>query len=161
MNFKNKPIQHLLVNGVLLAGALLISLSAWSQSADGEAVPAFEDVEKQAMELKQSVLTYSEEQRQALVSETKAALESFDQRINSLEGSIKARSDEMSTAAQRYADDMMKNLEHEREQLDKWFTTLQEDSTETWDHIIYSFSRAYDNFYDSWEDLEAQFGSKY
>lgn len=156
----NKKVKKSVLSCLCLLG-LLAASTVWGQAEEPESVPDFGHIEQQAMELKQSVLTYSEEQRQALVSETQAALQSFDRRIDRLEGRIAERSDEMSAAAKRYADDMMNNLEHEREQLSKWFTTLREDSDETWDHIIYGFSNAYDNFYDSWENLEAQFGSKY
>ncbi|MCI5106736.1 MAG: hypothetical protein MRY76_08495 [Pseudomonadales bacterium] len=55
----------------LMLAALLASPSGWTQAEKDNAMPAFSDMQQQAMELKQSVLTYSEQQRQELIAETR------------------------------------------------------------------------------------------
>lgn len=149
--------QLVQISATLTAAALMNT--ALAQQQDMVELPTFAEVEQQAMELKQSVLTYSEEQRDALVSETESALTSFDRRIENLEENIAENGEEMSAAAKRYADNMMATLERQREELASWFASLKQDGNEAWDDVIYGFSSAYDEFYDSWENLEAQFGS--
>lgn len=142
----------------LMLAALLASPSGWTQAEKDNAMPAFSDMQQQAMELKQSVLTYSEQQRQELIAETRTTLNSFDRRIDNLQQSIDARSEDMSAAAERYADDLLNNLMRQRQDLAQWFSSLRQDTNQAWDDVIYGFSSAYDDFYESWEDLEAQFG---
>jgi tellurite resistance protein len=142
----------------LMLAALLASPSGWTQAERDNAMPAFADMQQQAMELKQSVLTYSEQQRQDLIAETRATLNNFDRRIDNLQQSIDARSEDMSAAAERYADELLNNLMRQRQDLAQWFSNLRRDGNQAWDDVIYGFSSAYDDFYESWEDLEAQFG---
>lgn len=145
----------------ILAALVLTCSTATAQaeqSADAGAVPDFAHVQQQAMELKQSVLTFGENRRQELVAQTETTLAKFDRRIENLETNIAAHRDEMSSAAQRYADEMMHTLTRQRKDVADWFGALKGDSEETWDHIIYEFSVAYEEFYDSWENMEAQFG---
>ncbi len=142
----------------LMLAALLASPSGWTQAESDNAMLAFSDMQQQAMELKQSVLTYSEQQRQELIAETRATLNNFDRRIDNLQQSIDARSEDMSAAAERYADELLNNLMRQRQDLAQWFSNLRQDSNQAWDDVIYGFSSAYDDFYESWEDLEAQFG---
>jgi TolA-binding protein len=142
----------------MMLAALLAAPVSWAQADRDDSLPAFSDVQQQAMELKQSVLTYSQQQRQDLIAETRSALNNFDRRIDNLRHSIDARSEDMSAAAERYADNMLNNLERQRQDLAQWFSSLRQDSDQAWDDVIYGFSSAYDEFYESWEDLEAQFG---
>lgn len=128
------------------------------QQLDGE--PDFSHLEQQGLELKQSVLTYGENKRQQLVREAKAALASFDHRINELEAGISENSEQMSAAAERYAQQMVSTLERQRSKLGDWYESLRSDTDDSWDEVIFGFSRAYDEFYDSWENLEAQFGNE-
>ena len=139
---------------------MLISLPITAQDGDrrSEQEVDLAHVQQEAMELKQAVLTYGEDQREQLVDETEAALRDFDHRIALIEASIRDRSEDMSAAAERYAQEMMSTLSQQRNDLDRWFNTLQTDSDDAWDQVVYGFSRAYDDFYNSWQDLEAQFG---
>lgn len=144
-------------------GSLVLALASTSvhaQSETGERdLPDFSDVQQQAMELKKSVLTYGEGQRQALITETEAALANFDQRIERLEATLAEQESEMSSAAERYASNMLETLERQRAEFNEWLATLQADSRGTWDEVMHGFSNAYDEFYNSWENLESEFGS--
>lgn len=146
----------LVLGSALLTGNFANAQTEQSVAAD--AIPDFAHVQQQAMELKQSVLTFGENRRQELVEQTRSTLAKFDRRIKNLESNIESHRDEMSSAAQRYADEMMHTLSRQREDVAGWFAALKGDSEETWDHIIYEFSVAYEEFYDSWENMEAQFG---
>lgn len=152
-----QEIQRLALQ--VVAVAMTLPMVVIAQEQDNESL-ALENVKQQAMELKQSVLTATETQRQALVNETEAALDNFDARIERLETNIADNSDDMSASAEEYANEMMGTLTRQRNELGQWFNSLQTDSEAAWDEVIYGFSRAYDEFYDSWQDLEAQFGAE-
>lgn len=144
----------------LVLSLLVASFPAQGQTAEtSESLPDFAHVEQQAMELKQSMLTYSENKRQDLIAETQAVLEKFDQRIGSLQSSIAANEAEMSSAARRYADNMLDTLGRQRSHFNDRLKALESDSRETWDHLMYEFSTAFDEFYNYWEKLELEFGS--
>lgn len=156
------PPTNPITSGWLTWLALLVlaltSVNTLAQTdATGEELPDFADVQRQAIALKQSVLTYGESQRQELIDETEAALENFDRRIDSLESTITARENDMSRAAERYAQSMLDTLGRQRSRFNDWVTALQSDSRGGWDEVMHGFSSAYDDFYNSWEDLEAQF----
>jgi len=157
MNFFQQETQRLRL--LLVAAAMTLPVAVVGQEGESEPLD-LQHVEQQAMELKQSVLTYSEDQRQALVNETKAALNNLDARIERLENNIAANSEDMSVAAEEYANEMMNTLTRQRRELGQWFETLQTDTEDAWDEVVYGFSRAYDEFHDSWLDLEAQFGAE-
>lgn len=145
----------------LLVVAAAMSLPVAVAGQEGESEPLdLQHLEQQAMELKQSVLTYTEDQRETLVNETEAALENFDARIERLESNIADSSEDMSAAAKEYVNEMMTTLTRQRNKLGQWFDTLQTDSEDAWDEVVYGFSRAYDEFHNSWLDLEAQFGAE-
>lgn len=151
--------RNLCFSALFTAMLALISGGAVAQDNSGNTnMPDFRQVQKQAMELKQSMLTYGENQRQQLLSETESALASFDQRIDRLQATIDAREQDMSRAAQRYTDNLMNTLERQRVEFGNWLSNLRTESDTAWDQVMYGFSEAYDQFYNSWENLESEFG---
>lgn len=130
-----------------------------SVNSTSTAMPDFEHMQKQAMELKQSVLTYGANQRQQLLNETEVALENFDQRIAELETAIAAREDELSRAAQRYANNLLETLQRQRNEFGDWVTNLRTHSDTTWDVMMQGYSSAFDQFYNARETLESEFGA--
>ena len=146
--------------------AMILALTSGSVAAQNDSgnstsadMPDFEHMQKQAMELKQSVLTYGANQRQQLLNETEVALENFDQRIAELETTIAAREDELSRAAQRYANNLLETLQRQRNEFDDWITNLRTHSDTTWDVMMQGYSSAFDQFYNAWETLESEFGA--
>lgn len=157
MKLFRQEILHLAL--LVIAVATILPMTVVAQEQDNETLD-LEHVKQQAMELKQSVLTATETQRQALVKEAEAALANFDARIERLENNITENSEDMSASAKEYANEMMSTLTRQRDELGQWFNSLQVESEKAWDEVIYGFSRAYDEFYDSWQDLEGQFGAE-
>lgn len=157
MKFFQQEIQRL--RPLMVAAAMALPVTVVAQVGEKQSLD-LEYVEQQAMELKQSVLTYSENQRQVLVNETEAALDNFDARIERLEKTLAENSEDMSVAAEEYANEMMRTLTRQRHELGQWFNSMQAESENAWDEVIFGFSRAYDDFYDSWQDMEAQFGAE-
>lgn len=155
-----KQVMRPVVQFTLVLPLLAMATASLGQTRELGPVPDFTHVEQQAMALKQSILTYTEDQRQDLISEAEAALTNFDQRIDNLDESIDARSEQMSSAARRYADSLMSTLNRQRQELADEFDSLRAENSAAWDEVIHEFSSAYYEFYDSWEVLESQFGGQ-
>lgn len=118
-----------------------------------------QELEQDAMELRQTILTATEDERAAVAEQASEVMTKFDRRISTLSAEINAQSDEMSAAAQEYSEELMVSLRSQREDVANWMGDLRDSGSETWDHVVYQFSNAYDAFYESWEDVEASFGN--
>ena len=118
-----------------------------------------QELEQDAMELRQAILTATEDERAAVAEQASEVMTKFDRRISTLSAEINEQSDEMSAAAQEYSEELMVSLRSQREDVANWMGDLRDSGSETWDHVVYQFSNAYDAFYESWEDVEASFGN--
>jgi len=134
------------------------------QAQDDNNLPGINELQQDAIGLKQMVLTATRDERDEraeLAAEAERVLDRFDRRIAALRQDILSRQEEMSTAAARYSDNLLASLREQREdvqrRLDRLGTEVGSGAANAWDHAIYNFSTAYDAFIESWEDVEANF----
>lgn len=120
-----------------------------------ESVPALEDLRQQAMRLKQELLTATQDERTELSAEADQLLEKFDRRIAALEDQFAESREDMTETAQQYSLELMAVLTKRRDELQNWIAEFRENSEEAWDHLVYRLSSAYNSFYESWQDVEA------
>ncbi len=145
---------------LLLMAAPAITL-AQNESANNVAadnVPMLTELEQEAMELRQSILTATEDERAAIAEQASEVMSKFDRRIDALGDNISEQRADMSAAAKEYSDELMTSLQDQREDVSEWMGELRAGTSDTWDHVVYQFSSAYDAFYESWEDVESNFG---
>jgi len=149
-----------------LATVITLTTTAQAQEAQDNRVTnspddtsMLQELEQDAMELRQAILTATEDERAAVAEQASEVMTKFDRRISTLSAEINEQSDEMSAAAQEYSEELMVSLRSQREDVANWMGDLRDSGSETWDHVVYQFSNAYDAFYESWEDVEASFGN--
>ncbi|MEQ8407410.1 MAG: hypothetical protein RKH07_03950 [Gammaproteobacteria bacterium] len=149
-----------------LATVITLTTTAQAQEAQDTRVTnspddtsMLQELEQDAMELRQAILTATEDERAAVAEQASEVMTKFDRRISTLSAEINEQSDEMSAAAQEYSEELMVSLRSQREDVANWMGDLRDSGSETWDHVVYQFSNAYDAFYESWEDVEASFGN--
>lgn len=129
------------------------------ETSSSDDTPMLQELEQDAMELRQSILTATEDERAVVADQANEVMQKFDRRISALSANISEQSEDMSTAAQEYSQELMVSLRAQREDVSEWMGDLRDSGSETWDHVVYQFSSAYDAFYESWEDVEANFGN--
>jgi|GEM_PF-5053695 len=123
-----------------------------------QTVPELRELRQQAMGLEQAILIAPEEEREMVAEQAEQLLASFDRRIEALTEDLARRQDEMNSAARRYSSELMQALGNQRQDVSQWLTQLRSNESETWDHIVYNFTRAYESFYETFEDVESSFG---
>jgi predicted RNase H-like nuclease (RuvC/YqgF family) len=127
-----------------------------AESTDGQT--SMEEVKKETQELIQTLKSYSAEQRDEAVQETREALEKLDKRIDALEKDIDRNWDEMDASAREQARESLKALRRQRIKLAEWYGSLKTSSMEAWEHMKKGFSEAYKALYDAWQKSEKEFG---
>ena len=147
---------------MLTVAALLLGSAETVRAQDDDAsLPGINELQQEAIDLKQMVLTTTQDERDALTAEADRVLSRFDRRVAALREDIDARQEEMSAAAARYADNLLATLRDQRNDVERRLESLNSDvgngAANAWDHAVYNFSTAYDSFIESWEDVEANF----
>ncbi|MBU0675609.1 MAG: hypothetical protein KJ950_13285 [Proteobacteria bacterium] len=120
--------------------------------------PSLAEIKRESRELLQAFKAYTAEQRDEALRETKAALDTLDQRIDELEEHIEKNWESMSQTARVEARATLKVLRRQRTQVAEWYGSLKSGSVEAWSQIKKGFSEAYGEFYDAWEKTEKQYG---
>lgn len=139
-----------------------VTSSSYAESSRTESSSqktSMQDVQRETQDFLQTLGTYTSNQRDEAVRETKAALDSLDQQIDVLEMHIDNNWEQMSKSAQEQARSSLKALRKQRVQTAEWYGSLKSSSADAWEHTKQGFSEAYNALYKSWKKSQKEFGS--
>lgn len=144
---------------VLGLGIAAIALAPVGDAAASNEQTSIEDVKKETSELLETLKAYSADKRDEALRKSRAAMDSLDQQIDSLESQIDDGWDEMTTAAREKARASLQALRKERNEVAEWYGGMKASSAGAWEEMKTGFSNAYSDLAEAWEKAEGEFGA--
>ena len=138
--------------------ALMLACAPMSFAADSaEEKTTGKDVGKKIDETAQTIKNYSAEQRDEALKSAKSLLADADARIEHLENEMNRNWDKMSASARKHAQETMKTLRRQRQDLSQSYGELKRSSSNAWDEVKTGFSKSYDALRDSFSKAAKEF----
>jgi hypothetical protein len=125
-------------------------------AADGDKTTG-RDVGRKIDETAQSIKNYSADQRDEALKNAKKVLEDADARIDEMESDMGRNWDKMSASARAHAQETMKKLRRQRQDLSQGYGELKRSSSSAWDEVRNGFSRSYDALRESFSRAAREF----
>lgn len=138
-------------------GVTSVSYAESSRTESSSEKNSMQDVQQEAQDFLQTLGTYTANQRDEAIRETRAALDSLDQQIDVLEMRIDNNWEQMNKAAREQARSSLKALRKQRIQVAEWYGSLKSSSADAWEHTKQGFSEAYNALYESWKKSQKEF----
>jgi hypothetical protein len=117
------------------------------------------DVKQETMEALQAIKSYSIEQRDRAVDEANQVMKDLDARIERAQAGIEKKWDQMDQAAREKANDTLKALRAQRNELSEWYGGLKHSSASAWDHVKEGFAEGYESLAIAFDKAEKEFES--
>ena len=138
------------LNALTLFVALLLASAPMSFAADKTAGQKID-------ETAQSIKNYSAEQRDDALKSAKKILDDADARIDHFEGEVSRNWDKMNASARKHAQETLKAMRRQRQDLSQSYGELKRSSSNAWDEVKGGFSRSYDALRDSFSKAAKEF----
>lgn len=139
-----------LLIALVLAAAPLV-LAAESDRTTGR------EVGRKFDETAQAIKNYSADQRDDALKSARRLIEHADARIDELENNMNRNWDKMSTSARAHAQETMKKMRRQRQDLSQNYGELKRSSASAWDEVKNGFSRSYDALRESFSRAAKEF----
>lgn len=137
---------------LLLAGA---PMSIAADSPAGKTTG--KEVSQKIDETADAIKTYSAEQRDEALNHARTVLADADARIDHLEYEMGKNWDRMNAAARKHAQETMKTLRRQRQDLSQSYGELKRSSSNAWDEVKGGFTKSYDALRDSFSRAAKEF----
>ena len=137
---------------LLLAGA---PMSFAAESAAGKTTG--KDVSQKIDETAHAIKNYSAEQRDEALKNAKKVLADADARIDHLENEMSRNWDKMNASTRKHAQETMKTLRQQRQDLSQSYGELKRSSANAWDEVKDGFAKSYDALRDSFSKASKEF----
>ena len=108
-------------------------------------------------ETAQSIKNYSAEQRDDALKSAKKVLADSDARIDHFESEVSKNWDKMNASARKHAQETLKAMRHQRQDLSQSYGELKRSSAKAWDEVKGGFSKSYDALRDSFSKAAKEF----
>jgi type VI protein secretion system component VasK len=133
-----------LVVALLLAGA---PMSFAAEKTAGQKIDETAD----------SIKNYSAEQRDEALKNAKSVLADADARIDHFESEMSRNWDKMNASARKHAQETMKKLRQQRQDLSQSYGELKRSSSNAWEEVKGGFAKSYDALRDSFSKAAKEF----
>ena len=137
---------------LLLAGA---PMSFAAESAGGKTTG--KDVSQKLDATAHAIKNYSAEQRDEALKNAKSVLADADARIDHFESRMNKNWDKMDASARKHAQETMKMLRRQRQDLSQSYGELKRSSANAWDEVKEGFTKSYDALRDSFSKASKEF----
>jgi hypothetical protein len=104
-----------------------------------------------------SIKNYSAEQRDEALKNAKSVLADADARIDHLESEMSRNWDKMNASARKRAQETMKTLRRQRQDLSQSYGELKRSSSNAWNEVKGGFAKSYDALRDSFSKAAKEF----
>ena len=108
-------------------------------------------------ETAQSIKSYSAEQRDEALKNAKSVLADADARIDHFENEMGRNWDKMNASARKHAQETMRTLRRQRQDLSQSYGELKRSSSNAWDEVKGGFTKSYDVLRDSFSKAAKEF----
>jgi hypothetical protein len=145
------------VTALTLLVALLLAGAPMSFAADTGAKTAGGDVSKKIDETADAIRNYSAEQRDEALRNAKSVLDDADARIDRFESDMGRNWDKMNASARKHAQETMRRLRKQRQDLSQSYGELKRSSSNAWEEVKGGFARSYGALRDSFSKAAKEF----
>ncbi|MDH3976710.1 MAG: hypothetical protein OEV42_20805 [Deltaproteobacteria bacterium] len=121
---------------------------------------SIEELKKETEDLLEALNTYTVNQREEAIGQTKTALDNLDKRIDALEARIDESREKMDKAAREKARASLKALRKERTKVAEWYGSLKSSTGDAWENMKKGFSNAYKLLNDALEKSLKEFSNR-
>ena len=135
--------------------AFAIGFNCFAQSSSEQ--PTMSDVKDEMADAARVIGEYSADRKDEAIAKADAALKKLDASIDELDSTIDKRSSQMSNAAREKAENTMKALRQQRNQVAEWYGGLKHSSGDAWEHVKQGFAESYGTLRDSWSKAKQEF----
>ena len=148
----------LILTALTLFLALLLAGAPMSFAADGTGDKTTgKDVMQKIDESAHAIKNYSADQRDEALKSAKSVLADADARIDHFENEMSRNWDKMSASARKHAQETMKTLRRQRQDLSQSYGELKRGSANAWDEVKGGFAKSYDALRDSFSRAAKEF----
>jgi Skp family chaperone for outer membrane proteins len=152
----NSDFLKLLALTVLFALLLAGSPVSFAANDAGNKTTG-KDVGKKIDETAQAIKNYSAGQRDEALKNAKSLLDDADERIDRLESDMSRNWGKMNASARKHAQETMRTLRRQRQDLSQSYGELKRSSASAWDEVRNGFSKSYDALRDSFSKAAKEF----
>ena len=146
------------ITALTLFLALLLACAPMSFAADDTgAKTTGKDVARKVDETAGAIKDYTVEQRDEALKSAKNALVEADARIDHYESEMGKNWDKMNASARKHAQETMKMLRRQRQDLSESYGELKRSSSNAWDEVKSGFVKSYDALRDSFSRAAKEF----
>ena len=146
------------LTALTLSPALLLAGAPMSSAADSAVSKTTgKDVSQKVDEAAHAIKNYSAEQRDEALKSAKSVLADADARIDHFEGEMHRNWDKMDASARKHAQETMRTLRRQRQDLSQSYGELKRSSSNAWDEVKSGFAKSYDSLRDSFSKTAKEF----
>jgi len=137
-----------------------LGISPVCLAAASDEETSIEEVKQEASDLAEALKNYTVEQRDEAARASKAALDSLDERIDTLQARVDEDWDQMSQAVRKETRENLKKFRDQRTRAAEWYGSMKASSASAWDEMKLGFSNAYGELTEAWEKAEEEFSAE-
>ncbi|MBR0565513.1 hypothetical protein J5J83_05195 [Azoarcus sp. L1K30] len=115
------------------------------------------EVRHEVIDAADAIKDYTVDKRDEAAAKAKAALDSIDGRIETMQARIEKKWGRMDAAAREKARQSLRALQRERVEVAEWYGGLKNSSAAAWEHTKAGFSKAYRALRTGWEKAEQEY----
>jgi chromosome segregation ATPase len=116
------------------------------------------DVKDELTDVTKIIGEYSADRKDEAIAKVDDALNKLDAGIDELQSSIEKKSSQMSDSAREKAENSMKALRRQRNEVAEWYGGLKHSSADAWEQVKRGFTESYGTLRDSWSKAKQEFG---
>lgn len=152
--------NHALVRFTIILGILFfLAATASSNEAVEETdnAPGIEDVKEKMGAAAESIMEYTEAQREQAAAKAREELNELDHRIAVLEKNMDQRWDQLSTKTREQWQNTLTQLRKKRIEAAEWYGGMKRGSADAWEEIKKGYANAYSDLEQSWKKAWKEF----
>jgi chromosome segregation ATPase len=136
--------------------AFAIGFNCFAQSSSEQTTMS--DVKDELTDVTKIIGEYSADRKDEAIAKVDDALNKLDAGIDELQSSIEKKSSQMSDSAREKAENSMKALRRQRNEVAEWYGGLKHSSADAWEQVKRGFTESYGTLRDSWSKAKQEFG---
>lgn len=144
----------------VLTALVFAVLAAPTYGAQTSDETTSKEVNQEVSEAIDAIKSYTIEQRDDVLRESRTIMRDLDSRIEAQEERLRQQWHQMDESAREQARAIRSSLKQKRNELAEWYGGLQHSSERAWEDIKLGFSNAFSNLEAAWEDAEREFSKE-
>lgn len=152
---RKQKLRHTILWGILSAFYIVSPVAFAAPSSADETT--MQDVRQEMQEAARAIKNYSVSQRDEAVKQVKSTLDKIDTQVDRLQERLDSKTAQMDQAARKKARATLRALRKQRNEVAKWYGSMQHGSSEAWQDIKAGFLKSYKVLQESFDKAQKEF----